>query len=287
MVIDNRTGDFPERIEIELSNCCNSRCVYCPRNFGVGQEGFMPLGLYKKIITEAAKHPDVILQLHRRGESLLHPDFIEMLGYVQGRFKEIQLATNAILLDRNKAGAIKEAVSFISFSIDLPELFARRRGVDLYAQVENNIMYFLKINTKAKTQVSMVQDETTRSEDISKFRALWIDKVDRVRIYERHSVNGIYGAVAEKRPKRSPCAKPFTDMVVYWAGKVVRCNHDWSDKPLGDVRVSSIREIWLNSGFQGIRQEQLSLEFGEDVCKRCDSWYPEEGRQQTGIIFTS
>lgn len=278
--------DFPKRIEIELSNYCNSKCVYCPRNFGVGEQGFLPLNLYRKIIDEAREYPDVVLQLHRRGESLLHPDFIGILEYAKGKFKEIQLATNAILLDKKRSEAIKEAVDFISFSIDLPEFFVRRRGVDLYSEVEKNIIYFLKINAKTKTQVSMVQDDTIKKEDIAKFKELWMDKVDRVRIYERHSANGVYGALAEKRTKRLPCVKPFTDLVIYWNGKVVRCNHDWSENPLGDINEDTIAEIWLNAEFERIRKEQLSLQFSDDVCRKCDSWYPEEGRQQTGYIFS-
>lgn len=278
--------DFPKRIEIELSNRCNSKCTYCPRNFGVGKEGFMSLRLYKKIINEAEKHVDITLQLHRRGESLLHPDFVKMLDYIKGKFKEVQLATNAILLDVEKAEAIAETVTFLSFSIDLPEVYALKRGVDVYEVVEKNILDFLRINKKTKTQVSMVKDGSVKEKDMQKFKELWIDKVDRVRIYEEHSVGGVYGATKAKREGRTPCVKPFTDMVIYRNGKVVRCNHDWSNKPLGDLNENTIDEIWNNAEFEKIRREQLSLEFTEEICKKCNSWYPEEGKQGTGYIFT-
>lgn len=278
--------DFPKRIEIEFTNYCNSRCVYCPRRFGVGEEGFMALRLYKKIIEEAERHPDVVLQLHRRGESLLHPDFIEMLEYINGKFKEVQLATNAILLDKKRSEVIAKTVTFLSFSIDLPETYSLKRGVDVYNIVEENVMNFLKINRKTKTQVSMVKDDSVTDEDVQKFKELWIDKVERVRIYEEHSIDGIYGATRIKREKRHPCVKPFTDMVIYWNGKVVRCNHDWSNKPSGDVNNNTISEIWNNAEFKKIREEQLSLNFTEDnICKKCDSWYPEEGKQGIGYLL--
>lgn len=287
MVIEKRIEDFPNRIEIEFSNSCNLECRFCPRKLGASEEGFMPWAVYKKIIDEAKEHHEIILQLHRRGESLLHPNFIEMLEYVKGKFKAIQLATNATLLDKEKAKIISEVVSFISFSIDLPELYIQKKGRDMYNIVRENILEFLKINKNTRTQVSMVKDKQTSEGDIQKFRELWIDKIDRVRIYEEHSVGGRYGAIRTKREKRLLCVKPFTDMVIYWDGKVARCNHDWSNLPLGNINASTISQIWHNVEYERVRREQLSLTFSEEICKYCGSWYSEEGKQKTGIIFSA
>lgn len=280
-----KAPDFPKRIEIELSNMCNSKCAYCPRNFGVGSEGFMSFSLYRKIVNEAEKYSGVALQLHRRGESLMHPQFIEMLGYVKGKFTDIQLATNAILLDKERSKAIADVVTFLSFSIDLPGAYAAKRGVDAYSTVEKNILDFLRINKKTMVQVSMVKDSSVGDRDIQAFRDLWIDKVDRVRVYEEHSVGGSFGATRIKRDARATCLKPFTDIVIYWNGSAVRCNHDWSKNALGNVNDSTIYEIWNSAGFDKIRREQLSLKFSEGVCKDCDSWYAEEGKQGTGYVF--
>ncbi|MDD5512249.1 MAG: radical SAM protein, partial [Candidatus Omnitrophica bacterium] len=96
-------GVFPRRIEIELSAVCNLRCSYCPRKFLKELDGFMEFGLVKQIIDEAAEFPETILVLHRRGESLLHPRFGDICELVKGKFKEVQLATNATLLDDKKS----------------------------------------------------------------------------------------------------------------------------------------------------------------------------------------
>lgn len=280
-----KTSDFPKRVEIEFSNRCNSNCAYCPRRYGVGEEGFMPVGLYKKIIDELSAHRELTVQLHRRGESLLHPYFIDMLRYAKGKFRDIQLATNAILLEGDRMMAVLDAVDFISFSLDLPETYLAKRGVDLYDRVEKNIKDFLLVNKHARTQVSMVRSGLTTDDDVMRFRSLWADKVDRVRIYEEHSLDGVFGKVLAGRGKRVPCVKPFTDAVIYWNGKVVRCNHDWSDKPLGDMNKDNLSSIWAGAGFDRIRSEQLRLEFSDDICSKCESWYPEEGKQDTGMVF--
>ncbi|MBF0558805.1 MAG: SPASM domain-containing protein [Nitrospirae bacterium] len=276
---------FPKRIEIEFTNSCNSKCIYCPRNYGVGEEGFMSFELFRRIIDEASGHPDVVLQLHRRGESLLHPSFSVMLSYVKGKFRNVQIATNAIALDEEKAVVMAETLDFVSFSLDLPGKYAEKRGVDLYPQVEKNIERFLSINKRARSQVSAVRDDDMDEKDIEAFRRIWVQRVDRVRIYQKHSIGGVFGATDDKRVDRKPCMKPFTDMVIYWDGKVARCNHDWSKDPIGDVSREGIRQIWNNDNYNRIRDEQKKLFFSEDVCKKCDSWYAEEGVQGTGYVF--
>ena len=244
----------------------------------------MSFELFRRIIDESSAHTDVVLQLHRRGESLLHPSFSDMLRYVKGKFRNVQIATNAIALDEEKAFVMAETVDFVSFSLDLPGKYAAKRGVDLYPQVEKNIERFLSINKRARSQVSAVNDDMDE-QDIEAFCKIWVARVDRVRIYQKHSIDGVFGATADKRGHRKPCMKPFTDMVIYWDGKVARCNHDWSKDPLGDVSNEGILKIWNNDNYKRVRDEQNKLCFSEDVCKKCDSWYAEEGVQGTGYVF--
>ena len=71
--------DFPNRITIELTNQCNVSCSFCPRQKINMEIGFMDIKLYKKIIDEASSHLPVKLVLFFRGESMLHPQFIECL----------------------------------------------------------------------------------------------------------------------------------------------------------------------------------------------------------------
>ena len=76
--------EFPKRIEIELASSCNLRCIYCPRHYVDNLNGFIDLDLFKKLISEIEKYPDTVLVLHRRGESLLHPEFKEIFNAVSG-----------------------------------------------------------------------------------------------------------------------------------------------------------------------------------------------------------
>jgi radical SAM protein with 4Fe4S-binding SPASM domain len=276
--------EFPERIEIELSSTCNLRCTYCPRRYVDGLGGMLDPELFYRLIDEASSYPERILVLHRRGESLLHPQFIPMLRCCKDKFREIQLATNATLMGPDEAEAILDSLHFISFSIDLPERFHQVRGGD-YAVVEKNIKHLLTQNRgRVRTQVSMVRTDEVSDADVQRFLDLWTGQVDRVRVYEEHSSEGRFGALSRDRGPRQTCTMPFYEMVVLSDGKTARCNHDWDGAPLGDVNHASLLDIWHSAPYQDLRRQQLELRITDDTCRECDSWYPERGVQGTGLV---
>lgn len=277
---------FPKRLEIELVSDCNLKCTYCPRHYLDSLKGYMDFGLFKKIVDEMSIYSETIIVLHRRGESLLHPDFKEMLNYMSGKFKVVQLATNATLLTEDKFGAIVGSLTFISFSLDAPEVYNLTRIPAKYHAVEKKIFKFLDYNRgRVKTQVSMVKTEQTPEKDIQIFKEIWQGKVNRVRVYDEHSKNGVFGSLANPRRERKTCVKPFSEMLIYEDGSVGRCNHDWNGDPMGNVNNNSIKEIWFNQIYKNLRDEQDKLEFTDSVCKNCDSWYPEIGIQGTGEVI--
>jgi radical SAM protein with 4Fe4S-binding SPASM domain len=278
--------EFPKRIEIELVSSCNLRCTYCPRHYLDNLNGYIDFNLFKKIVDEASAYPETIIVLHRRGESLLHPRFNDIINYISGKFKEVQLATNATLLTEDKFDSIVKGINFLSFSLDTPDNYDRTRIPANYKVVEEKIVEFLKFNKgRVRTQASMVRTQETEERDVRIFEEIWRSRVDRVRVYEEHSVGGVFGAMKNPRKDRKACAMPFYELLIYDTGKVGRCNHDWNGEPMGDVSVSSISRIWHNSKYAKLRKEQISMQFTDAVCKNCDSWYAESGKQGTGYVI--
>jgi len=275
---------FPKRIEIELVSDCNLRCTYCPRHYVNNLNGYMDFELFKKIVDEIRKF-NPILVLHRRGESLLHPKFNEMLNYLKGDFKEVQMATNATLLTKDKYEAIVNNLTFLSFSLDTKESFNKTRIPAKYQIVVKKILDFLEFNQgRVKTQVSMVNVGQPKKE-IEEFIKFWKGKVDRIRIYEAHSLDGKFGKLKNPRTKRKPCIMPFYQMTIYENGIVARCNHDWDSDGMGDVNKNSLIEIFNNEKYQDLRRQHQTLNITDKVCIKCDSWYPEEKIQGIGEVI--
>ncbi|NOX16285.1 MAG: radical SAM protein [Epsilonproteobacteria bacterium] len=277
--------DFPKRLELELVSDCNLKCTYCPRHYVNDLTGYMDIDLFKKMIDEASKYPEMIFVLHRRGESMLHPKFNEMLNYIAGKFKEVQMATNATMLISEKFEAIVNGLDFLSFSLDTPERFNKTRLPAKYEKVEEKILKFLEFNQgRVKTQASMVKTSNTTNEMCTKFIKIWKDRVDRVRIYEEHSSNGEFGSLINPRNNRKPCVMPIYEMLVYENGIVARCNHDWDSDGMGDTTKNTLKEIWMSPKYINLREQHLKQKLIDPICSKCDSWYPEIGNQDTGVV---
>jgi len=284
MPIYAKLEEFPMRIEIEPTNKCNSYCSYCPRRFMKYKRGFMDTALYKRLIDEISVYPNRSVTLFRRGEALLHPEFTQMLIYAKGKFSEVQLATNASLMDKKMAHIIAASVTFISFSLELPKRYKKHRYLDKET-VFKNVNYFLSINRDVKTQVSIVKTEDIREDDIISFKDQWLEKVDRVRIYEEHSKSGRFGSLKHSNRERTPCIKPFNDILIFWDGMIGRCNHDWGQEPLDSVKDKPIKEVWQSLSYQRLRKQHMDLVIADRVCRECDSWYEQVGMCKIGQIY--
>ncbi len=290
--------DFPERLTVEITNTCNLACAMCPKHNTKSDTGFMSLDLYKKIIDEARHFLPITLVPFFRGESLLHPEFFEMIRIAKkSSIGPIQLATNATLLNNEVSiKLIESGIDFISFSLDVDKSnYESSHLGGSFEKVTDNIYNFITIKKKRSTnnpeiQVSTV--ETTKNiHSVHEFCKYWIKKVDRVRIYSEHSTNGTYGSLdnSSKNPvfsQRFPCKKVFTDMVIYWDGVVAVCNHDWNRKEfIGNISNDSIQDIWTGSKYDEIRNRHLDGKLEKDqTCKDCDHWkmyYLKEGNMGT------
>jgi len=279
--------DFPKSIIVEPTVSCNQICPFCPRWKIEKNTGFMEWELYTKLLDEIAQYPDRRLSLFRRGESLLHKRIVDMFEYARPRVSEIQLMTNGTCLTPKISEALCDKLDFISFSLDVKSKFAERRGGN-YDKTVEKILYFLGItdNKKVETQVSIVETDDMTQEEVEEFKNFWVDKVNRVRIYQEHSKDGKFGSIQENdRGERKTCMKPSYETLVYFDGTVGRCNHDWNGKILGDVNQQTIAEVWQNTAYQDLREQHETLNITDETCNACDSWYPTLTEQGTGKII--
>lgn len=297
------TTDFPRRITIELSSRCNLSCVMCPRQYVSSKNGFMDETLFGKIVEEIDPENVEAVVPFFRGESLLHPRFMELLRLLRGHCRaNIQLATNGLLLNEQMIRDLlfKIRIDLISFSLDAinEETYQKIRLGGSLERATENALRFLQLRDDSASRDTIVQVSLTENvlnlEEISSFITYWRDRADRVRIYPTHSEGGNFGALASpgfRRPssQRSYCMKPHTDMVIYHDGRVALCNHDW-DRPrsesLGSVREKTIREIWRDLPYRRVREKQYQSAWDElEPCRHCDHWQPHgNGHSPIGLL---
>jgi len=211
--------------------------------------GFISENMFSKIVAELL--PSTIIVPFFRGESTLHPKFPDFMQEL-GTFKEVQLATNGDYLTHANQKAILENCTFFSLSLHEESLPTQKQTEFLFKLRKAGIT----------TQVSTVG----KPKNLDALYGL----ADRIRIYEPHSINHI-ADMMHAQTVTSCCHKPFSDMVVYWNGKVGLCNHDWNNSfPLGDLNHKSIAEVWNGRAYQTVREFHKKGQRRQvDVCRHC------------------
>lgn len=288
---------FPNRITVEVTNDCNVSCTFCNRQKICMEIGYMKPDVFYKIIDEAAEHLPIKLVPFFRGEPLMHPQIIDFIKYAKKKgLGPIQMASNALLLDDQMQDALIESgIDFISFSLDTTdrEIYSCSRLTGDLEISEHNVE---SMGRKCKVrkekglsaptlQVSTIDLEEYRPSQ-EEFINKWKKYVDVVRVYEQHDEKGrlVNPDVQNKLDifsSRMPCRKVFTDMIIYWDGRLALCNYDWDEKrEVGNITEMSLQEAWDSKVYEEIRKMHIMGEFDNSICRECHHWkidYVENG----------
>lgn len=283
--------DFPNRITVELTNQCNVSCTFCPRQTIPMEIGFMSMDLYRKIIDEAAEHLPIKLVIFFRGESLLHPNFVECIEYAKKKgIGPIQFATNAYALKPEISNQLVDTgIDFISFSIDTldAQIYRQSRMFGDLDESIKNVIYLSNLCKSRAQNNQMFPTLQISTIDLPEYRAgqegfinFWKKYVDVIRVYYEHDDSGrfrdskVQKRLEEQVNERKPCRKVFTDMLIYWNGTLALCNYDWSGGLKGlNIKDITLQEAWDSDFYQEVRKMQWEKSFTDDImCKECQHW---------------
>jgi MoaA/NifB/PqqE/SkfB family radical SAM enzyme len=283
--------DFPARISVEVTNRCNQTCRLCPRAGFTRPLGTIEPELFRTIADEVASHGSV-LWLHFLGEPLLHPRLIDLITYAKEvGVASVGLSSNATLLSDRMAGdLLASGIDRLDFSLDANDRasYHHMRGTDDFERVTANIRSFLErraASGSAAPVVSlqfMLTPELERS--IDGIRSTWeplLGPADFLKTIVPAPFHGAVdqGALPEDGPDRPPCPWLFGALMVLQDGSVTMCGADWDGAaPLGDLRRSTIRELWTGEEMQRRRRAHLEARFGDvDLCGSCTDWHLADG----------
>ena len=281
---------LPVRLWIETTNYCNLQCVMCPnKELKKEEKGYMDFDLFKKIIDEASKFVFEVHLLHR-GESLLHPDFFKMIKYAHDAKIVTKFHTNGTLLDEEKSyKLIESGLDQFSFSFDGYDK-ATYESIRIKANFEKtvgNIVRFLEIKQrlKAKKPSTILElinfpnlyknfDRSKKKLFINHFKGLPLHKIE---VKEMHNWAGEFGGV-QKAKKYSICTFLWQALIIFWDGRVVPCTQDFLGYYiLGNVRDSSLAEIWNNEKMVKLREKVIKKEIDDlKACCHCDRLWREQ-----------
>lgn len=273
--------DFPTYLHIEPVSYCNLRCPKCFQADSTFTKpaymGYMDVNLFKKIIDEAVDAGCKFLTMASRGEPLLHPKFGKIMEYTKGKFFDLKLDTNAMPITEEKSHQLlQNGVTELVFSVDTfdKDEYKKITKHGDFERVVKNIKRFHEIRrreypkSKCKTRVSAVL--YTDDFNVKNFLKFWGAIVDHVACVPLLKKCNIYSSKVSK--KRSPCNLLWNGIFVWFDGIVNPCDEDYkSYLGMGNVKESSIRDIWTGEKFTRLRDAHLKGRRQSYIpCNRCD-----------------
>jgi len=271
---------FPLYVLIEPASVCNLRCTMC---FQVDKSftkkpymGVMDFDLFKKVIDQLVDGGTKAITFASRGEPTLHPRLAEMLNYCRGKFLEIKLNTNGTKLDDELIRSILDnGVHELVFSIDshIAEIYEKIRVKSNFELVLENIRRFNNVrkeygNSQTHTRVSGVK--IYEHQDMERFTEFFRPIVDSVAYVEIENRWDTYSNSVQETAD-NPCDYLWERMYVWFDGRCNPCDVDYKSRlQVGDVNVSTIKEIWDSPGYRELRDDHLSgRRLAHVPCDRC------------------
>jgi len=270
----DRSPILPEIVQIESTNICNAKCVFCPRDEMHRRQGIMSFDLFTRIVDECAELGITHVRVHNYGEPFVDRKLVEKVRYAKQKgIKEVGMISNGSLITEDVArGMIEAGLDAINISVDASgkEVFESTRIGLKYDKVIANIERLVRIRgelgkRRPKLILSFVRQNNSADEQA--FIEHWRKIADKIHITELHNWGG---TLHQHSDVNYPCYRPWLTFTILWDGRVALCCADFDGHTiLGDMNTSSIKEIWNNDLFRGVRREHLESG-GPDVCRSCD-----------------
>jgi radical SAM protein with 4Fe4S-binding SPASM domain len=270
----DRAVRLPDIVQIESTNLCNAKCVFCPRDEMHRRQGVMDLDLYRKIVDECAALGITHVRVHNYGEPFLDRQLVEKVRYAKSRgIAEVGMISNGSLITEELArGMIDAGLDAINISVDAAgrETFEQTRVNLKYDEVTGNIRTLARLRRelgrkRPKLILSFVRQQNSAEERA--FIEEWRQIADKINITDLHNWAGTLHTASDVR---YPCYRMWLTFTVLWDGRVSLCCADFDGRHiLGDLRTSTIAQIWNSRAYRAVRRQHLDSG-GPEICRSCD-----------------
>lgn len=280
--------EFPMMCVIALVYVCNAQCPNCPyTNSSIRSDyadrPLMPEETFKTIADQCGEY-GAWVRISGGGEPMLHPKAVELIEYAKQAGARVGLITNGSRFTEKSSIRLLEAqVDMIEFSVDAadPDTYALvRKGLN-WEKLLKNVKRMVALRNKLKSRTKIIASGVNQlGVDIEKVAAFWDPIVDdfQKRKYLTWGINDPSKS-ADNTPylppeERIPCPFIFERLNIDSRGRVMVCGFDIAGATdMGNIHVTSIKDIWHGREFEGYRQRHLTGKGSEiELCKNCPDW---------------
>lgn len=286
-------ADYPLLVDLELSSVCNLRCPMCytiSADFRKHVDAkVMDYGLFTRIIDEiGGKVP--ALRLSLRGESTVHPQFVDCVRYAKGHgIKEVSTLTHGGRLTLAFFQQIQEAgIDWITVSIDgLGETYERIRKPIKFAEIVQKL-----------ADIKRYKEERGLRRPVIKVQGIWpaIQESGAQKYYDTFApivdlvafnplIDYLFQDTDIEYLENFSCPQQYQRLVIGADGLVMKCSNDEENREIvGNANEETVHQIWHGERLHRVRElhRQPRGFMQSTVCRRC--YLPRKTPDETGSV---
>ncbi len=290
--------ESPLVLQVETTNMCNARCVFCAYRGMKREKGTMSMPLFERIVQEhAAMGGGPVSLTPVLGDALLDPHLLERLRILDAcpQVCQVSLTTNGIALDRytdEDLARLLGGLDFIQVSIGGLEAatYATLYGVDRLPLVRRGLERLLALREKVADPAGITLAFRTNDWRFeSRFRSE-LDGFRRRGVFVSHiwsyanysglikSDDGLKLTVVDAAAKMpETCIYASVHMAICWDGRVTACGcADYEGDALGIGRVAedTLGDVWAGRKRQAIL-DSFTRGTPAGICRGCSAYQPD------------
>jgi MoaA/NifB/PqqE/SkfB family radical SAM enzyme len=292
------TRETPLILQVETTNVCNARCVFCAYPCMKREKGIMSMPMFEQIVQEyAAMGGGPVSLTPIVGDALLDPHLLDRLRILDScpQVCQTSLTTNGIALDRytdeemSRLLALLDIIQVSIGGLDRPT-YATLYGVDRLPQVQRGVERLLNLREAVADPAHITLAFRTNDWKFERRFRRQLDGFRRRGVFVSHiwnysnysgrvkSDDRLNLVIVDSPAKmRATCIYARVHMAICRDGRITACGcADFEGDALGLGRVGqdSLSEVWAGKKRHGIL-DSFKNGTPPGICRKCSAYQPD------------
>ena len=261
-----------KRVYLEITNSCNLNCPFCTNTKG---NRFLSIKEIKNYIDQIKPFCNYIY-LHVLGEPLLHPNFEEILEYLDTKQMNLQLVTNGTLLNRYPNILRHSCLRKLSISI---HSINNIKVNDLYFETINKLV---ETNKQSKLELRFY-DKSNLNKQLNDYLTYLKNRysfliTEKINSYKLKENTYVYFEEFFKWPDiNDPCISYVgtchgaIDMIAITSNSDVTicCLDPYAHNCIGNLKKNTLQDILNSEAYQTYINNFRNNKIISELCSKC------------------